>query len=254
MRKFLWATISVALISMAFVACDKDDDESNSRKVVDLGLPSGTLWATCNVGADNPWDYGDNFAWGETETKANFGWETYKYCDGTDSTLTKYCNKEECGKDGYTDKLTALEAADDAATAYWGSDFFTPTVDDWYELIYQCVWIMTDNYDNHNVSGFIVYKAKSDDHKGHFIKINDSDRYTDYSLSDAHIFIPSELTISRDLIDIIGGPLDTDYFNTKYWSSSLFTIDPTCAIIFGSGDMEFSSRGQGFPIRPARLK
>ena len=53
----------------------------NGHEYVDLGLPSGTLWATCNVGATTPEDYGNYFAWGETATKAVYNWSTYKYCN-----------------------------------------------------------------------------------------------------------------------------------------------------------------------------
>ncbi|MBO4370001.1 MAG: hypothetical protein J5808_01395, partial [Paludibacteraceae bacterium] len=82
---------------------------------VDLGLPSGTLWATCNVGANTPEEYGDYFAWGETTLKSNYEWSTYKY--GTYNQLTKYCYKSDYGKNGFTDTKTTLDAEDDAATA-----------------------------------------------------------------------------------------------------------------------------------------
>ncbi|MBQ4229304.1 MAG: hypothetical protein II675_05875, partial [Bacteroidaceae bacterium] len=58
---------------------------------VDMGLPSGTLWADHNVGADNPEENGAHYAWGETEPKDEYSWATYKYCNGTYDTLTKYC-------------------------------------------------------------------------------------------------------------------------------------------------------------------
>ncbi len=66
-------------------------DTAESHEWVDLGLPSGTLWATCNVGASSPEEYGDYFAWGETEPKTTYFWSTYKYCQGTETTMTKYC-------------------------------------------------------------------------------------------------------------------------------------------------------------------
>ena len=67
----------------------------NGHGYVDLGLPSGTLWATCNVGAYSLIDYGDYFAWGETQPKDTYNWSTYQYCMG--STLTKYCNNSSYG-------------------------------------------------------------------------------------------------------------------------------------------------------------
>lgn len=101
---------------------------------VDLGLPSGLLWAACNVGADNPEDYGDYFAWGETQPKDTYDWTTYQYCNGTSGTLTKYCSKSNYGYNGFTDNLTTLLPEDDAATANWGSDWRMPTQAEWQEL------------------------------------------------------------------------------------------------------------------------
>ena len=101
---------------------------------VDLGLPSGLLWATCNVGADTPEDYGDYFAWGETQPKDYYHWSTYQYCNGSINTLTKYCNNSSYGYNGFTDDLTTLLPEDDAATANWGSDWRMPTKEEWQEL------------------------------------------------------------------------------------------------------------------------
>ena len=101
---------------------------------VDLGLPSGTLWATCNVGADSPEGYGDYFAWGETQPKVTYYWTNYQYCNGNNNTLTKYCNNSSFGYNGFTDNLTILEPGDDAATANWGSSWRMPTEEEWHEL------------------------------------------------------------------------------------------------------------------------
>jgi len=106
----------------------------NSHEYVDLGLPSGTLWATCNVGATTPEDYGDYFAWGETQPKGTYDWSTYQYCMGSNNTLTKYCNKASHGYNGYTDNLTKLMPGDDAATVNWGSGWRMPTKEQWWEL------------------------------------------------------------------------------------------------------------------------
>ena len=101
---------------------------------VDLGLPSGMLWANCNVGADNPEDYGDYFAWGETQPRDYYSWSTYRYCHGTSGTLTKYCNNSSYGYNGFIDNLTTLLAVDDAATANWGYEWRMPTQEEWQEL------------------------------------------------------------------------------------------------------------------------
>ena len=110
-----------------------DDKSFNTdHDYVDLGLPSGTLWATCNVGVDTR--YGDYFAWGETHTKDCYDWSTYRYCMGSNNTLTKYCRDSRYGYNGFTDDLTILEPSDDAATANWGSGWCMPTADQWREL------------------------------------------------------------------------------------------------------------------------
>jgi hypothetical protein len=105
-----------------------------THEYVDLGLPSGLLWATCNVGADTPEGYGDYFAWGETQPKDTYNWSTYQYCMGSENTLTKYCNNSNYGYNGFTDNLITLLPEDDAATANWGANWRMPTEEEWQEL------------------------------------------------------------------------------------------------------------------------
>ena len=111
----------------------------NGRAYVDLGLPSGTLWATCNIGATSPEDYGDYFAWGETKGynsgKTTFNWSTYKWCEGSSSTMTKYCTQSSYGYNGFTDNKTELDPEDDAAYVLWGSDWRMPSYEQCEELI-----------------------------------------------------------------------------------------------------------------------
>ena len=108
---------------------------------VDLGLASGTLWATMNVGATSPEDYGDYFAWGETSPKEVYDWSTYTLCGGRDSTLTKYCTDAACG---VVDNKTELEPEDDAAYVNWGPSWRMPTMDQLLELIDVCSWQRTE--------------------------------------------------------------------------------------------------------------
>ena len=102
--------------------------ESEEHEYVDLGLPSGTKWATCNVGANSPEEYGDYFAWGETAPKDYYDWSTYKWCKGSYDTITKYCARSSYGYNGFTDNLTELQLEDDAATANWGSGWQMPSL------------------------------------------------------------------------------------------------------------------------------
>ena len=108
---------------------------------VDLGL--SVKWATCNVGAEKPEDYGDYFAWGETEPKENYDWTTYKYCKGTNKTMTKYCNNSSYSNNGFTDNKTELDPEDDAATVNWGGAWRMPTDEEFTELREQCKWTWT---------------------------------------------------------------------------------------------------------------
>lgn len=152
MKRFTRALAAIMLMAaVVFVAgCNKPEDEltnsggngggNDTHAYVDLGLPSGTLWATCNVGASKPEEYGDYFAWGETEPKTNYNWDNYKYSVGFGNggafcnTLTKYCTNSEYGYNGFADNLTVLLPEDDAATANWGSVWCMPTAEQWGEL------------------------------------------------------------------------------------------------------------------------
>ena len=131
---FTLATVFVA--AFTFGSCSKDDDDEKEKTVVennpkfgdheyvDLGLPSGTLWATCNVGASKPEEYGDYFAWGETQTREKYSWNDYKWGGIMYSKLTKYCIDSSFGT---VDNRTELLPEDDAATANWGSSWRTPS-------------------------------------------------------------------------------------------------------------------------------
>ena len=110
--------------------------ETEEHEYVDLGLPSGTLWATCNVGASTPEEYGSYYAWGETAPKEEYNWSTYKHCDGAENTLTKYCFAEEHSWSGsYTDYIEKLKPSDDAAAVNWGYDWRMPNDAQLDELI-----------------------------------------------------------------------------------------------------------------------
>ena len=108
-------------------------------KYVDLGLPSGTLWATCNVGASSPEEYGDYFAWGDTigynDGKTDFTWNTYRWCNGMSDVLTKYCIQSQYGYLGFTDNKIELLPDDDPATVKWGGLWQSPSLMQLDELL-----------------------------------------------------------------------------------------------------------------------
>lgn len=122
----------------------------NGHEYVDLGLPSGTLWATCNVGASTPEEYGNYYAWAETEQKSIYDWSTYKYEEGSDSEwfsgLSKYCDESSAGFNGYTDNFRVLMSTDDAATVNWGGSWRTPTQDEWDELHFSELYGITSEW------------------------------------------------------------------------------------------------------------
>ena len=140
--------LSLGAISMSLVACNNDDSEESPEiidkspaQAIDLGLPSGTLWASCNVGATKPEEYGLYFAWGETKGYTSdtsdghsFDWANYKWCNGSSSSLTKY-NRSDGKKE--------LDLEDDAAYVNWGSNWRMPSLDQIEELIDNCNWEWT---------------------------------------------------------------------------------------------------------------
>lgn len=109
--------------------------QQENHDYVNLGLPSGTLWATMNVGACSPEDYGDYFAWGETTSKQVYEFETYKWYNNTYYTYTKYCISSSYGT---VDNKTELDPEDDAATLNWGPSWRMPTQEQIQELINNC--------------------------------------------------------------------------------------------------------------------
>ena len=235
MKSFTKVLTAIMLMTaMLFtVGCKKDKVENNVEEpgggngtyndhdYVDLGLPSGLLWATCNVGADNSEDYGGYFAWGETEPKTVYEWSTYQHCNGNHDQLTKYCSDSNYGYNDFTDNLTILLPEDDGATANWGSGWRIPTYEDWIELFQNTTvtWV-TQNGEN----GLL------------FVASNGN-----------NLFLPAA-----------GCRLDSDVSSScnygNYWSSSLNTGQPDEAwyFCFDSDDhyMNNGLRNYGQSVRP----
>ena len=117
----------------------------NGHEYVDLGLPSGLKWATCNVGAESPEEYGDYFAWGEVEPKEYYDWSTYIHCIGNNYfELTKYGYTTNVGSNfGVVDNKTILDPEDDAATVNWGGAWRMPRGTEFNELYDKCTLILT---------------------------------------------------------------------------------------------------------------
>lgn len=171
-KLFIYALLPVfctLMTTISFTACGGSDDETDyvataamqealnsevnndiptapetekAGEAIDLGLPSGLKWASCNVGATDPEEYGSRYAWGEiTEWTYTFGmptgWSVYKWCNGTPNSLTKYCTDSSYGT---VDGKSTLEPADDAARIEWGGNWRTPTSAEFGELMNNCTW------------------------------------------------------------------------------------------------------------------
>ncbi|MCQ2319329.1 MAG: TIR domain-containing protein [Bacteroidales bacterium] len=193
----------------------------NGHEYVDLGLPSGTLWATCNVGASRPEDYGNYYAWGETATKSTYSWSAYKWCNGSCDNLTKY---RISSSEGAVDNRTTLELTDNAARANWGGDWCMPTTEEWRELYDRCTWTWTTQ------CGRKGYHVTGSNGKS--------------------IFLPAAGLCDGTYLYEAGS-------RGLYWSSSLYSSDSSFAydVSFNSGDVnprDSSSRYYGFSVRPVR--
>lgn len=203
------------LVSQDTILVNPSDTTFPDHDYVDLGLPSGTLWATYNVGATKPEEFGDYFAWGETETKNVYNAETYKYGTAKKGeydlleldSLWKYNFGNE--HPGSIDNLSTLLPEDDAATANWGKEWRMPTDEEMIELRKNCYVVKKRDYKN-KVNGMIFFKAKHSDDKGKFV--DEYDSY--YSMNDPHIFFPA----ADEYIDSTAGK---GMFYGYYLSSSL---------------------------------
>lgn len=110
-------------------AADIGGNFINGHEYVDLGLPSGLKWATCNVGASKPEDYGGYYAWGETKEKSDYSWNTYKYYDSST---------------GYVDIGSNISGTQyDVAHVKWGGSWRMPTLNEIKELVNNCNWKWT---------------------------------------------------------------------------------------------------------------
>ena len=190
---------------------------ANGHEYVDLGL--SVKWATMNVGASKPEDYGDYFAWGEKKPKRMYDWSKYKWCRGSYDTQTKYCTNSSYGT---VDNKTTLNLSDDAARANWGGSWRMPTKVEQDELLEKCTWKWTTQ------NGVKGYKVTSKSN-GNSIFLPAAGGRRSYLYSDD---------------GIIG----------YYWSSSLNADDPFDAwLVIFSSDHVFRynyNRCLGCSVRP----
>ncbi|MBP5480152.1 MAG: hypothetical protein J6Y22_00170, partial [Paludibacteraceae bacterium] len=160
--------------------------KNGKHDYVDLGLPSGVLWATCNIGAKSPVETGDFFSWGEIKKKKEYNWNTYKWSKITKNgtykdangkekpaykkVQTKYCansyieyeGKKYVKKGADMDSMRTLLPEDDAATAQWGNKWRMPTIENMEELIEWCDWFWVPNYNKTGVAGIMGVSKKNE--------------------------------------------------------------------------------------------
>ena len=228
---WLWAFLAGAVLAAAVVAVvigigKKETTPpvppEDQYEWVDMGL--SVKWAACNLGANRPEQVGGYYAWGEVSPKSNYSWGTYKWCNGGEFSLTKYCNYPGYGS---VDNRTSLDPADDAAHVKMGGSWRMPTQAELLELLNNCDRQWTFNYNGTNVAGAILTS-----------RINGNS-----------IFLPAG-----------GDKRDTGLYDTAfggYWSSDLIKYLPSCAfaITVGYNFLKYEDddrRYIGQSIRPVR--
>ena len=222
--KKIFLLLIAAACSVAVYSQSLDYEQGNapvtSHEYVDLGLPSGTLWATMNIGATAPEEYGDYFAWGEVTPKESYTWTTYKWCNGNWDSMTKYGVKSSFG---VVDNKTVLDPEDDAATMNWGSEWCMPTRAQQDELRNNCTSEWT------TINGV----------KGCLLTSN---------INQASLFLP-----------FAGNRWDTTLYNAGssgfYWSRNLKTTGAGSHSLFVSSNSMSTtdySRGYGLSVRAVR--
>lgn len=167
--------------------------EKQGVSVVDMGLPSGTMWAVCNLGASQPNQDGDRFAWAETETKQSYTLENYAYYDKQELRITKYTDSS----------ITDLLPADDPATTSLGEEWHTPTVNQVNELFENC---------------HLLYSVVSE--KEGFVLVPQKAEY-----NDRRLFLPFSMTSETNKRNNMSQSVPVYDKYGFFWTSTLSTVD-----------------------------
>lgn len=207
-----------ATCKVSIVAAGSGGGSETGIEAVDLGLPSGLKWGSMNVGASKPEDYGNHYAWGETETKTKYTTSNYKFGPVKYSEITLY-SKYETKLGG--DKKTVLEAEDDAASANLGNGWRMATFAEWKELRESCTWTWTQR---NGINGMLVTGPNG-----------------------KSIFLPASGVFQSSL-----GKKGT---YGSYWTSTLASAEGMAnAVDFYSGgnDKALIDRSTGLSVRPVK--
>lgn len=185
-------------------------------EAVDLGL--SVKWSSNNLGAASAEDSGAYFAWGETEPKNEFTWGNYALCNGSETTLLKYNNKEFYG---VVDNLSTLQSEDDAASVKLGNGWRMPTQGEWTELVNNCYWQYSEQ---NGASGLLITSE----------------------INGKSIFLPAAA-------QRYGTTIDSQNARCYYWTSSKASEGKAWSL-YATSDSKSAylskARYYGLPIRP----
>ena len=268
-------------------------EKAINTEYVDLGLESGTLWAKCTIGATSETDYGIYFRWGETNgisgsllgkySDENYSWASYTHCNGSNTTMTKYCTDSSYGT---VDNKTTLEPVDDAATQIMGGNWRMPTAAEYQTLYNETLWVWcpggnvgikkTDESGNESIeyiaypTGYFVFKTESDKKQRGTFTTDENDNLIGYTATSRTVYYPGAHEVKEGNITSIADG-DTHIFFTAsgraygagvylrgssgyYWSSSLHPSDSNGGLNldFLSGGVtpqDYHNRYYGFCVR-----
>lgn len=229
--RWLYVSVIIVVLVIVYFIMPRPKYDSviggfnNGHSWVDLGL--SVKWATCNVGASKPEDFGDYYSWGETFSKDDYSVSSYRYCyENYKDSIIKYCNKRDYAYNDYVDNKTELEPGDDVAYNKWGGNWRMPTKAEFQELLDSCSWKWTIN---NGVKGFKVTSKK-------------------HGYMNRYIFLPAAgsrlLETSKEDISSYG----------YYWTSSLYVDSPDGAWVFyfdsNNLTINYTFRFFGSTVRP----
>ena len=259
---------------------------TNGHSYVDLGLSSGLKWAKCSIGAQNEYEHGLFFQWGETTSDTVYDWAHYKYCNGSQTTITKYCTSSDYGT---VDNKTTLDPEDDAATQIMGGDWRMPTASEYQTLYNETLWVWcpggnvgikkTNESGNESIeyiaypTGYFVFKTESDKKQIGFFDKDEKNNLIGYTATSGTVYYPGAHKVTKGGVTSIADS-DTHIFfpdsgyangtevsnrglNGNYWSSSLHPSNSNNGLLLsfysgGVNPQNIQNRCRGFCVRGVR--
>jgi uncharacterized protein (TIGR02145 family) len=161
MKKVISTFLFFCAVCVSVSAQEVNENSQNScpddkhPHLIDLGLPSGTKWACCNVGADTPEDFGEYYSWGETEEKSTYSPVSYKYCTGVDTDGDGWYDENEQYIEVEQDFGDIITGTHDVALVKWGESWQIPTLQQFRELLDNCSseWTSVNDVEGRRFTG-----------------------------------------------------------------------------------------------------